>query len=81
MGPAFGGGYGREDFAREAGAAADIEDKGGGGEGEKGEGAVGHGGLDGKDAGGGGVFAGFGVVVKEVGRAVLRWVSFEGTWG
>ncbi len=38
-------------------------------EGEEGEGAVGHGGLDGLDARGGGVFAGFGVVVEEVGRA------------
>ena len=33
---------------------------------EEGEGAVGHVGLDALDAGGGGVFAGFGVVVEEV---------------
>lgn len=35
------------------------------------EGAVGHGGLDGADAGGGGVFAGFDIVVEEVWGAVV----------
>ena len=49
-----------------------------------------HCGLDGLDAGGGGVFAGFGVVVEEVGgaaaggrkrdvsRGLGRWVGLEG---
>jgi hypothetical protein len=44
----------------------DVEDEGGRGEREERESAVGHGGLDGADAGGGGVFAGFDVVVEEV---------------
>lgn len=56
-----------EDFAGEAGTAADVEDEGWGGETEEGEGAVGHFNLDGLDAGGGGVFTGFGIVVEEVG--------------
>jgi hypothetical protein len=55
-----------EDFTGKAGTAAYVEDHGRGGEGEEGEGAVGHGRLDGADAGGGGVFAGFDVVVEEV---------------
>ena len=63
-----GRGHGREDFAGEAGTAADVEDERGGGETEEGEGAVGHFDLDGLDAGGGGVFTGFGIVVEEVGR-------------
>jgi len=37
---------------------------------------VGHGGLDVLDAGGGGVFTGFGVVVVEVGGAV--WWGMDG---
>lgn len=64
--------YGREDLARETGAAADVEDEGGGGEAEEGERAVSHFDLDVLDAGGGGVFAGFDVVVEEVGRAVVE---------
>jgi hypothetical protein len=32
---------------------------------------MGHGGLDGADTGGGGVFAGFDVIVEEVGRSVV----------
>lgn len=70
----------REDFAREAGAAADVEDEGGGGEREEGEGAVRHCGLDVLDARGGGVFAGFRVVVEEVWRATGGVVS-EGKGG
>ena len=66
MRPVFRRGDGGEDLAREAGAAADVEDEGGGFEVEEFEGAVGHLRLDGLDAGGGGVFAGFGVVVEEV---------------
>ena len=60
-------GYGGEDFAGETGTAADVEDEGGGGETEEGEGAVGHFDLDGLDAGGSGVFTRFGVIVEEVG--------------
>lgn len=60
-----------EDFSRQAGAAAYVEDEGGGGECEEGESAVGHGGLDRADAGGGGVFARFDVVVEEVWGAGL----------
>ena len=45
-----GGGHGGEDLARETGTAADVEDEGGGGETEEGEGAVGHFDLDGLDA-------------------------------
>lgn len=58
---------GSEDFAREARAAADVEEEGGPVEVEELERAVGHVGLDGEDTGGGGVFAGFGGIVKEVG--------------
>ena len=82
-----GRGYGREDFARETGTAADVEDEGGGGETEEGEGAVGHFDLDGLDAGGGGVFTGFGIVVEEVGRtggeAMVSCGTFlgNGRWG
>ena len=47
MGAAFARG---EDFAGEAGAAANVEDEGGGLEVEEFEGAVGHLGLDGLDA-------------------------------
>ena len=36
---------------------------------------MGHGGLDGLDARGGGVFAGFGVAVEEVGGAVFGGVG------
>ncbi len=45
-----GRGHGGEDFAGEAGTAAYVEDEGGGGETEEGEGAVGHFDLDGLDA-------------------------------
>ena len=62
-----GGGYRGEDFAGETGTAADVEDEGGGGETEEGEGAVGHFDLDGLDAGGGSVFTRLGIVVEEVG--------------
>ena len=75
--------FGGEDFAREAGATADVEDEGGAGEGEEGERAVGHGRLDITDAGGGGIFAGFGVIVEEVGRAIgggLSSVSRRVVW-
>ena len=50
MGTTEGGGDGGEDFTGEAGSAADVEDEGGGGEIEEGEGAVGHFDLDGLDA-------------------------------
>lgn len=89
MRAAVGGGDGGEDFARETGAAAYVEDVGGGGEGEEGEGAVGHFDLDGLDAGGGGVFAGFGVVVEEVGGTGMGggglvlgvvWEEGDGGW-
>lgn len=66
MGAIGGRGNRGEDFAREAGAAADVEDEGGGGKVEELEGAVGHVGLDVLDSGGGGVFAGFDIVVVEV---------------
>lgn len=75
MGTAVRGVDTREDFAREAGPAADVEDKGGGGEREEGEGAVCHCGLDVLDARGGGVFAGFRVVVEEVWRAAEGGLS------
>ena len=73
---------GGEDFARETGTAADVEDEAsaGGGEMEEGERAVGHLGLDGGDAGGGGVFLGDRVVVVEIcgaggkGRQGELWV-------
>ena len=67
MRTAEGRGHGGEDLAGETGTAADVEDEGWGGETEEGEGAVGHFDLDGLDARGGGVFAGFGIVVEEVG--------------
>ena len=69
VGPAGGGRDGGEDFARQAGAAAYVEDEGGGREVEEGEGAMGHAGLNGLDAGGSGVFEGGRVVVEEVGWA------------
>ena len=69
-----GGGNGGKDLAAEAGTAADIEDQRGGCEVEEGEGAVGHGGLDGEDTRGGSVFAGFDVGVEEVGWAGGRTV-------
>ena len=59
-----------EDFAREAGAAPDVEDEGRAGEREEGERAVGHRRLDIANARGGGIFAGFGVIVEEVGRTM-----------
>lgn len=73
--PAVGGVDGGEDLAGEAAAAADVEDEGGGLEVEKLEGAAGHGGLDVLDTGAGGVFAGFGVIVVDVGRAGDEAVS------
>jgi len=86
---AFRGGDFGEDFAREAAAAADVEDERGGLEVEELEGALGHGGLDVLDARASGVFAGFGVVVVHVGLAVgwvdwlvvRDWVGGEGTVG
>lgn len=57
---------GGEDFAREARAAAEVEDEGGRVQVEEFEGAVSHRGLNGADAGGGRVFARFDVVVEEV---------------
>lgn len=63
---------GGEDLAGEAAAAADVEDEGRGLEVEQLEGAAGHGGLDVLDTGAGGVFAGFGVVIVDVGRAGER---------
>lgn len=57
-----------DNFAGEAGAAADVEDEGGAGEVEEVEAAVGHRGLDVLDAGGGSVFLGFEVIVEEVRR-------------
>ncbi len=65
----FGWRHRGQDFARETGAAADVEDERRGGEAEEGESPVGHFDLDILDAGGGGVFAGLGVVVEEVRRA------------
>lgn len=53
---------------------------------EEGEGAVRHVGLDALDAGGGGVFAGFGVIVEEVWGSVAVGVSWgcgherDGAW-
>lgn len=55
---------GGQDFAGQAGAAADVEDEGRVSEGEEGEGAVSHVGLDVLNSRAGGIFAGFGVVVK-----------------
>lgn len=72
VGPAVFGELGGEDFAGEAAAATDVEDEGGGFEVEDFEGAPGHGGLDVLDARGGGVFAGFGVIVVDVRRAEER---------
>lgn len=77
MGPAGGGGDGGEDRARQAGAAADVEDEGGGAEAEELERAVRHFRLDVLDPRGGGVFAGFAVVVEEVGGAGWGRVSWE----
>lgn len=65
---------GGEDLAREATAAANVEDKRRALEVEELEGAAGHGGLDVLDTGAGGVFAGFGVVIVDVGRAGERRV-------
>jgi hypothetical protein len=67
----------REDFAREAGATANIEDEGGIFEVEEFESAVGHGGLDVLDTRGGGVLARFGVIVVQVRRATIRQLSFS----
>ena len=58
-----------ENFAGEAGPAADVEDEAWGGEVQEGKGAVGHLRLDGGDAGGGGILLGNGAVVVEVCRA------------
>ena len=73
----------REDLAGQTAAAADVEDEGGGLQIEQLEGAVRHGGLDVFYAAGGGVFAGFGVVVVDVRRAggVLEGVGDEGGEG
>lgn len=59
-----------QDVAGETGAAADVEHEGRGLETEELESPVGHVDLHILDARGGGVFAGFGVVVKEVGWAI-----------
>lgn len=71
MRSAFGGVDRGEDFARESRAAAYIEDHGGGVEVEEFEGAVGHGGLNVLDSRGCSVFACFGVIVMEIGGAVV----------
>ena len=71
MGPAVAAVDTRQDLARQSGTAADVEDQRGRGQGQELQGAVRHVGLDGADAGGGGVFAGFGVVVEEVGGSVV----------
>jgi hypothetical protein len=60
--------YGREDLAREARAAAHIENERRCIEVEEFEGTVCHGGLNVLDAGVGRVFAGFDIVVEEVRR-------------
>lgn len=69
MRAAFFGVDGGEDFAGEAAAAADVEDEGGALEVEELEGPAGHGCLDVLDTRVGGVFAGFDVVVVDVGGA------------
>ncbi len=73
----WGGG---EYFPRQAGTAADVEDEGGGFYGEEFQSAIGHFDLHILDSGGSGVFAGFGVVVEEVGGAVGA-LSNVGEWG
>lgn len=70
MGPAIRGLDRGENFPGEAGAAANVEDQGWGGETEQLEGAVGHFGLNVLDPRRGGIFSRFGVIVEEVGRAV-----------
>lgn len=75
MRTAFRGINRREDFARETGTAADVEDQRRGVQVEKFEGAVGHLGLDILDSGGSGVFSCFCVIVMKIWGAVVLSVS------
>nr|POE63200.1 hypothetical protein CFP56_04103 [Quercus suber] len=62
-----------QDLARQPGTAADVKDEGGVLQVEKIQGTVGHGGLNAPNARGGGVLAGFGVIVEQVrGKDILR---------
>ena len=81
MWSSFFRGDGGEDLAGEAGPAANVEDEGGRGKVKKGEGAMGHLGLDVLDAGRSGVFLGFEVVVVEIWGEDIFWAGHGGRIG